>query len=111
MVAEGLVSRLMDTKTQELVRLIDEAIDEAQGRLSAKRAGRNDPSTEEGLEQIISALQYRRNEAANIGYEVSNTDIGLGLARAALEYDLPDSALIRKIGDVEQSFRKHFVRH
>ena len=101
----------MDTKTQGLVKLIDEAIGMAQGRLSAKRAGRDDPSTEEGLEQIISGRQYRRNEAINTGYEVSDVDVSLGLARAALEYDVPDSELIHKIGDVEQYFTKHFVRH
>src|SRR2546421_10039252 len=100
----------MDEKIMSLVQLIDEAIELAQDRLKAKRAGRNDPASVEGLEQIISALQYRRNEATTNGYEVSDVDIGLGLARAALEYDVPDSELVRKIGDVERCFTQHFVR-
>lgn len=100
----------MNEKIDKLVRLIDEAIELAQKRLRAKRAGRDDPSSIDGLEQIISALQYRRNEAVTSGYEVSDTDIGLGLARVALEYDVPDSPLIRKIGEVELYFTEHFVR-
>ncbi|SRR6266567_2093057 len=101
----------MDAKTRELVNLIDQAIAIAQERLRSKRAGRDDPSTEAGLEQIISGLRYRRAEAASTGYEVSGSYLTLGLARAALEYDVPDSELTRKIGDVEQYFIKHFVRH
>jgi len=62
------------------------------------------PSSEEGLRQIISGLQYRRNEALTTGLKVSDVDVTLGLARAALEYDLSDSKLVRKIGDVEQYF-------
>ena len=100
----------MDATTQGLVNLIDEAIALAQDRLAAKRAGRSDPASEEGLKQIISALQYRRDEAVHTGFEVFDTDISLGLARAALEYDVPDSMLIHKIGDVERYFTKHFVR-
>lgn len=99
----------MDAKTQGLVSLIDQALDLAQERLNAKRPGDNDPSSEEGLAQIISALRYRREEALNTGFEVSDADISLGLARAALEYDVPGSALVRKIGDVERYFTKHFV--
>jgi hypothetical protein len=101
----------MDTKTQELVNLIDQAIAIAQERLGAKRAGRNDPATEAGLEQIISGLRYRRNEAVHTGYEVSDVYVTLGLARAALEYDVADSELVAKIGDIEGHFIKHFVRH
>ena len=101
----------MDAKTQELVSLIDQAIAMAQDRLGAKRAGQDDPSTEAGLEQIISGLQYRRDEAVSTGFEVFDVGVNLGLARAALEYDVPDSDLIRKIGDVERYFTKHFVRH
>ena len=74
----------MDAKIQELVRLIDHAIDLARERLNAKRAGRSDPATEEGLKQIISGLQYRRDEAVNTGFKISDTDTSLGLARAAL---------------------------
>src|SRR2546425_460065 len=100
----------MDEKIEGLVRLIDEAIELSRDRLNAKRSGHSDPSSVEGLEQIISALQYRREEAVDTGFEISDTDISLGLARAALEYDVPDSALIHKIGEVERYFTQHFVR-
>jgi hypothetical protein len=101
----------VDEKTQGLVELLDQAIEMAQDRLTAKRAGRSDPSTEAGLGQIISGLQYRRNQAITTGFEVSDVDVSLGLARGALECDVPESDLIRKIGDVERYFRGHFVRH
>jgi hypothetical protein len=100
----------MGQKIEGLVRLIDEAIEIAQERLKAKRAGYNDPSSVEGLEQIISGLQYRRNEAVNTGFETSDSYVTLGLARAALEYDVPDSELVRKIGEVERYFLQHFVQ-
>lgn len=101
----------MDTKIEGLVSLIDHAIKLAQERLNAKRAGRSDPSSVEGLEQIISGLRYRRDEAVKTGYEVSDSYVTLGLARAALEYDVPDSELVHKIGDIERYFLKHFVRN
>ena len=100
----------MDAVTQELVSLIDQAIDLAQERLVAKRAGRSDPASEQGLEQILRGLRYRRDEAVTTGYEVEERDTSLGLIRAALEYDAPGSALLAKIYDVEQHFKKHFVR-
>jgi hypothetical protein len=50
------------------VRLIDEALALAQERLNAKRAGSSDPASIEGLEQIISGLQYRRDEAVTSGF-------------------------------------------
>ncbi len=101
----------MDTKIEGLVRLIDQAIDVAQERLKKKGAGAIDPASIEGLEQIISALQYRRHEAVTSGFEVFATDMSLGLARAALEYDVPQSELIHKVGDIERYFRQHFVKH
>jgi hypothetical protein len=100
----------MDERIRGLVELIDQAIDIAQQRLNAKRAGQQDPSSEQGLNQIISGLQYRRDEAIKEGYEVSDTYVTLGLARAALEYDVSNSALVRKIGEVEQYFIKYFTR-
>ncbi|MDX6499291.1 MAG: hypothetical protein QOG23_2551 [Blastocatellia bacterium] len=100
----------MDEKIQHLVKLIDQAIALAHDRLTAKLAGHPDPSTIEGLKQIISGLQYRRNQAINTGFEVSDSYVTLGLARAALEYDVPDSELLRKIGEVEQYFLQYFVR-
>jgi hypothetical protein len=97
----------MDQKIEGLVRLIDQAIELAQERLKAKR---DDPSSVEGLDQIVSALLYRRDEAINDGFEISDSYVTLGLARAALEYDVPDSELMRKIGEVERYFLQHFVR-
>jgi hypothetical protein len=41
---------------------------------------------------------------------VGNEDVSLGLARAALEYDRPDSMLVKKIGEIEKYFQRHFVR-
>jgi hypothetical protein len=105
-----LDGEMMDTKIQGLVQLIDQAIALAKERLNAKRAGRIDPSSVEGLEQILSGLQYRRDEAISSGFEMSDSYITLGLARAALEYDLPDSELVSKIGEVERYHLKHFVR-
>lgn len=101
----------MDKNIEDLVRLMDQAIELAQERLNAKRAGLNDPSSVEGLEEIISALRYRRDEAVNTGFEVSDSYVTLGLSRAALEYEAPDSELLRKIGEVEQYFLQHFVRN
>lgn len=100
----------MDEKIAGLVRLIDQAIALAQERLTAKRAGHNDASSEEGLLQIISGLQYRRDEAVSAGFEVTDSYVTLGLARAALEYDLPDTELERKIGEVEKYFLEQFVQ-
>lgn len=101
----------MDIKIENLVRLIDEALALARERLNAKRAGSSDPASIEGLEQIISALQYRRDEAITSGFPVYDSYVTLGLARAALEYDLPDSELMHKIGDIERCFLRHFVRN
>jgi len=102
---------MMDTKIEGLVRLIDQAIALAQERLKAKRAGSTDPASIEGLEQIISGLQYRRNEAISSGFPVYDSYVTLGLVRAALEYDVPDSDLVHKIGDIERYFLQHFVRN
>jgi hypothetical protein len=102
---------MMDTKVEDLVRLIDEALALAQDRLNAKRAGSSDPASIEGLEQIISALQYRRDEAITSGFPVYDSYVTLGLVRAALEYDVPNSELMHKIGDIERYFLQHFVRN
>ncbi len=100
----------MDEQIEGLVSLLDQALELARKRLKAKRAGQNDSVSKEGLEQIISALQYRRDEAVNIGFEVSKVETSLGLARTALEYDKQDSALLEKIGEIETYFTQHFVR-
>ncbi len=106
-----MVKKGMDTKIEGLVRLIDNAIELAQERLNAIRTGCPDSSSAEGLEQIISGLRYRRDQAIETGFEVSDSYLTLGLARAALEYDVPDSQLLREIGEIEQYFLEHFVRH
>lgn len=101
----------MDKKNEDLVRLIDQAIALAQERLNAKRAGSSDPASIEGLEQIVAALRYRRGEAISSGFPMYDSYMTLGLARAALEYDVPDSELNLKIGDIELYFLQHFVRN
>ncbi len=101
----------MDAKNEGLVRLIDQAIAIAQERLNAKRAGTSDPASLEGLEQIISALQYRRGEAISNGFPVYDSYMTLGLGRAAGEYDVSDSELSLKIGDIELYFLQNFVRN
>ncbi len=87
----------MDPAIADLVTLMDQAIGLAEERLAAKTAGRSDPSSVEGLEQIISGLRYRKDEALNKGFEVSESYVTLGLNRAAVEYDVSDSDLMRKI--------------
>lgn len=99
----------MDEKTEDLVKLIDEAIEIAEQRLHRKRSGESDPSSEDDLESILSGLRYRRAQAINEGFDLSNGDVSLGLARAALEYDLPNSTLVKKIGEIEKHFQQHFV--
>lgn len=86
----------MDTKTAGLVGLIDEAIEIANKRLKAKRSGESDVSSEEDLEAILSGLGYRRTEAVNEGFGSIEKGTSLGLVRAALEYDKPDSAWCRR---------------
>jgi hypothetical protein len=100
----------MDTKTEGLVRLIDQAIELAQTKLEAELAGKSDPTSVEGLKQIISGLRYRRNQAVETGFKIYDVDISLGLVRAALEYEASDSELVHRIGDVERYFSRHFVR-
>lgn len=99
----------MDAKTEGLVQLIDEAIEIGEQRLEAKRRGQNDPSSEVELRAILSGLAYRRNQSINEGFEIGNEDVSLGLARAALEYDQPDSTLVKKIGEIEKYFQRYFV--
>ncbi len=99
----------MDQKNEGLVKLMDEAIEMAEQRLVAMRSGQSDPSSEDGLKAIISGLQYRKTEAINEGYEVTNSVASLGLVRAALEYDV-DSPLVKKIGDIERYYERHFIR-
>jgi hypothetical protein len=62
------------------------------------------------LEEILSALRYRRDEAVTAGFEVSDSYVTLGLSRAALEWT-PDSELLGKIDEVERYFLQHFVRN
>jgi chorismate synthase len=100
----------MDAKTEGLVKLIDEAIEIGERRLEGKRRGQSDPSSEEDLAAILSGLAYRRSQSINEGFAVGNEDVSLGLARAALEYDRPDSTLVKKIGEIEKYFQRHFVR-
>lgn len=99
----------MDAKTEELVKLIDEAIEIGEQRLQAKRSGQSDPSSEKELRAILSGLTYRRNQSINEGFEIGNENTSLGLLRAALEYDRPDSTLVKKIGEIEKYFQRHFV--
>lgn len=101
----------MDTNIEGLVSLIDQALNLAQERLNAKHAGQSDPASVEGLEQIISGLRYRRDEAVKTGYEASDSYVTLGLSRAALEYDVPGTELLRKIDEIERYFLEHFVRN
>ena len=98
----------MDKTIEGLVNLIDQAIEIAEQRLSAKCVGVKDPASVGGLERIIQGLRYRREEALSKGYEIQDSDRSLGLARAALEYDAPDSLLIHKIGDIEKYFQRHY---
>lgn len=100
----------MDAKTVALVKLMDEAIEIAERRLEAIRRGQSDPSSEEDLAPILSGLEYRRSQAITEGFVVSDEEVSLGLARGALEYDQPDSALVKRIGDIERYFARHFVR-
>ena len=99
----------MDQKTAGLVKLIDEAIEIGEQRLGALRRGESDSSSEEGVAAILSGLRYRKDEAINEGFEIENDEASLGLARAALEYDRPDSILVKKIGEIERYFERHFV--
>lgn len=100
----------MDAKTEGLVKLMDEAIEIGERRLEAVRRGQSDPSSEEDLAAILSGLAYRRSQAVNEGFVVSDEDVSLGLVRAALECDRPDSTLVKKIGEIETYFEQHFVR-
>ena len=100
---------VMDAKTEGLVKLIDEAIEIGEQRLEAKRRGESDPSSEEDLAAILSGLAYRRSQSINEGFAVENEDVSLGLARAALEYNRPDSTLVKEIGEIEKYFQRHFV--
>ncbi|HUE81616.1 MAG TPA: hypothetical protein VMM84_05820 [Pyrinomonadaceae bacterium] len=99
----------MDEKTEDLVKLIDEAIEIAEQRLNGKRIGKSDLSSEDDLESILLGLRYRRAQATKEGFDQSNGDVSLGLARAALEYDQPNSTLVKKIGEIERRFQRHFV--
>jgi hypothetical protein len=99
----------MDAKTEGLVKLIDEAIEIGEQRLKAKRRGESDQSSEEDLAAILSGLAYRKNQSIKEGFKVGNEDVSLGLARAALEYDRPDSKLVKKIGEIEKYFQRYFV--
>lgn len=99
----------MDAKTEGLIKLIDEAIEIGERRLEAKRSGHSDPASEDGLERILSGLAYRRSQSINEGFETGSKNSSLGLARAALEYDVPDSTLVKKIGEIERYFQKYFL--
>lgn len=99
----------MDAKTEGLVKLIDEAIEIGERRLEAKRRGQSDPSSKEDVAAILSGLAYRRSQSINEGFAVGTEDVSLGLARVALEYDRPDSTLVKKIGEIEKYFQRHFV--
>jgi len=48
----------MDRKTAGLVKLIDEAIEIAEKRMSALRRGEGDALSEEDLAAILSGLRY-----------------------------------------------------
>ena len=98
----------MDQKTAGLIKLIDEAIGIGEQRLSAVRTGESDSSSQEGLTAILSGLRYRKEQSINEGFEIENNESSLGLARAALEYDRPDSVLVKKIGEIERYFERHF---
>jgi hypothetical protein len=100
----------MDPAIADLVTLMDQATGLAEERLAARTASGSDPSSVKGLEQIISGPRYRKDEALNQGFEVSESYVTLGLNRAALEYDVSDSDLMRKIGEIERYFLQHFVK-
>lgn len=58
----------MDARLEGFVILIDQAVGLAEERLNAKFAGQSDPASVAGLKQIISGLNYRKEEAVDTDF-------------------------------------------
>jgi len=97
----------LNTKIEGLIRLIDEALDIAEERIKNLQAGKPDPSSPDLLNRIIEGLRYRKDQAINGNLGPSEGYVTLGLARAALEYDHYDTALVKKIGEIERYYKQN----
>lgn len=97
-------------KSTALPRLIDQAIDlHKSGLKQSARATAICHRKKAGANTLRTSI--KKGRSTHHRFEISAVDVSLGLARAALEHDAPDSELMRRISDVERYLRKHFVRH
>ncbi|MCW5317273.1 hypothetical protein GTQ43_26750 [Nostoc sp. KVJ3] len=92
----------MKTKTEEFIKLIDQASDIAEQTLKDK------PEFSEPLNNAIAALQSIKTKTLNDRLEPSEKTATLGLARGVADWIEPlDSPLLKAVGAIEEYYQKN----
>jgi hypothetical protein len=93
----------MEPKTEEFIKLIDQASEIAEKMLKDKKT-----DLSERLNNVISVLKSIKNKALNGKLEPSGGISNLGLAREVADWIEPlDSPLLKAIGAIEEYYQKH----
>ncbi len=95
----------MDAKVKELVRLIDQALQIAEGRLREQQA---DEYYAPALEAITEGLHYWKSQATSGVLPSSEGRRNLGLGRAVLDWDSQYSQLVKAVGAVDRYYQENF---
>jgi hypothetical protein len=92
----------MENKTEELIKLIDQAVNIAEHL-------RNESENSERLTNVISVLQSIKNNVLSGKLEPSGGNLTLGLAREVADWIEPlDSPLLKAVGEIEEYYQKYF---
>ncbi|QLE56606.1 hypothetical protein [Nostoc sp. TCL26-01] len=92
----------MENKTEELIKLIDQAVSIAENIL-------NNSGNSERLSNLINVLQSLRNQVLMGQLEPSGGNLTLGLAREVADWIEPlNSPLLTAVGAIEAYYQQYF---
>ncbi|ACK66579.1 conserved hypothetical protein [Rippkaea orientalis PCC 8801] len=92
----------MEVKQQELIKLIDKAVDIAQQMEKTQK------SNTHHLNQLVTVLRTIKNDALKGSLEPSKGIVTLGLSRQVADWIEPlDSPLLTIVGEIEKYYQKH----
>jgi hypothetical protein len=96
---------MMETKSEEFIKLIDQALEIAE---QIRRDKQPEFQYSERLNNLITALQSIRSKTLIGKLEPSGGVSTLGLAREVADWiDLLDSPLLKTVGAIEEYYRKY----
>lgn len=99
---------MMEGKMRTFVELLDKALEIAETRLSEKKAGKDDPASQQGLENIVFGLRRTRERALSGRLGPSEGQARLGLSYTVLDWGEPiDSPLLEVADQIERFYKEN----